>query len=211
LTCVRTSIVINRGFGVPYPHNVAVCYVLSSLGWTYTARISFSDLKNETILQSEGSLTCKIGAIMSRFPTKASSPSRASTCSLLKIKMMMPPASRIKSRPAPRTPRLAIHILPNRHLHPASPTQNRPRIPLPLRPNRNRMPRQRNMAILASPVDPAAPHLDRNNVQRRPVVHAPSLRINTGSAHVRFPAVALQCHRLEVIADPANSPANLSR
>jgi hypothetical protein len=88
-------------------------------------------------------------------------------------------APRIKPRPAPRTPRLAIHILPNRHLHPASPAQNRPLLPLPPPPNRNRMPRQRNMAILASPVDPATPHLNRNNIHRRPPVHTPRLRIKS--------------------------------
>ena len=89
----------------------------------------------------------------------------------------MPRAPRIKPRPTPRTPRLALHILPNRHLHPASPAQNRPRIPFPPRPNRNRMPRQRNMAILTSIVDPATPHLDRNNIQRRVVVPTPRLPI----------------------------------
>src|SRR6266404_1402282 len=95
----------------------------------------------------------------------------------LKIKMIMVATSRIKPRPAPRTPRRAIQILPNRHLHPASPTQNRPLLPLPPPPNRNRMPRQRNMAILASIVDPATPHLNRHNVHRRPVVHTPRLRV----------------------------------
>jgi len=99
----------------------------------------------------------------------------------LKIKMIMVATSRIKPRPAPRTPRRAIQILPNRHLHPASPAQNRPILPLPPPPNRNRMPRQRNMAILASIVDPATPHLNRNNIHRRPVVDAPRLRINLDS------------------------------
>src|SRR5260370_11214529 len=98
--------------------------------------------------------------------------------------MPMPPTPRIKSRPAPGTPRLAIHILPNRHLRPASPAQNRPRIPLPPPPNRNSMPRQRNMAILASIVDPTAPHLNRHNIRRRPVVHTPHLRINLDPAHL---------------------------
>src|SRR5216684_188844 len=98
--------------------------------------------------------------------------------------MPMPLAPRIKPRPASRAPRLAIQILPNRHLRPASPTQNRPRIPLPSRPNRNRMPRQRNMAILASIVDPATPHLDRHNIHRRAVMHASRLTINLDPAHL---------------------------
>ena len=96
----------------------------------------------------------------------------------------MLPTPRIKPRPTPRTPRLALHILPNRQLHPASPAQNRPLLPLPSRPNRNRMPRQRNMAILASIVDPAAPHLDRNNIHRRAVMHASRLPINLDPAHL---------------------------
>src|SRR5712664_948559 len=101
----------------------------------------------------------------------------------------MPPAPRIKPRPTSRTPRLAPHILPNRHLRPASPAQNRPRIPLSPPPNRNRMPRQRNMTILASIVDPATPHLDRHNIHRRPVVHTPRLRINLDPAHLwSFPS-----------------------
>src|SRR6266404_4410098 len=108
----------------------------------------------------------------------------SSSPSLLKIKMPMPLAPRIKPRPASRAPRLAIQILPNRHLRPASPTQNRPLLPLPSRPNRNRMPRQRNMAILASPVDPATPHLDRHNIHRRAVMHASCLPINLDSAHL---------------------------
>jgi hypothetical protein len=112
----------------------------------------------------------------------------------LKIKMIMVATSRIKPRPAPRTPRLALQILPNRHLHPASPAQNRPRIPLPPRPNSNRMPRQRIMAILASIVDPATPHLDRNNVHRRVVMHAPRQRIDIDSANLW--ALFMEDHRL---------------
>src|SRR6266852_8087049 len=98
--------------------------------------------------------------------------------------MIMVPAPRIKPRPTPQTPRPTPHILPNHHLQPASPTQNRPRIPLPPPPNRNSMPRQRLMAILASPVHPATPHLDRNNVHRRPVMHAPRLRIEINSPNL---------------------------
>jgi hypothetical protein len=101
-----------------------------------------------------------------------------------KIKMPMLPAPGIKSRPATWTPRLALQIFPNRHLHAASPAQNRPRIPLPPRPDCNRMPRQRNMAILASIVDPAAPHLDRNNIHGRPVMCAPRLRIKLNSVNL---------------------------
>src|ERR1700730_10372074 len=99
--------------------------------------------------------------------------------------MIMPPAPRIKSRPAPRTPRLALHILPTRHLPPASPAQNRRRIPLPPPPDRNRMTRQRLMAILASPVHPATRHLDRHNIQRRPPMHTPRLRIEIDPTHFR--------------------------
>ena len=90
----------------------------------------------------------------------------------------MPPAPRIKPRPTPRTSRLTLHILPNRHLQPASSAQNRPHIPLPSPPNRNSVPRQSLMTILASPVHPATPHLDRNHIRRRPVVHTPRLRIH---------------------------------
>src|SRR5882724_4569308 len=96
----------------------------------------------------------------------------------------MPPAPRIKPRPTPRTPRLALHILPNRHLHPASPAQNRPRIPFPPPPNPNSMPRQSLMTILASPVNPTTSHLDRNNVHRRPPMHTSCLRINLNAAHL---------------------------
>src|ERR1700738_3716157 len=117
----------------------------------------------------------------------------------LKIKMIMVATSRIKPRPAPQTPRLALQIVPNRHLRSASPAQNRPLIPLPPRPNRNRMPRQRNMAILASIVDPATPHLDRNNIQRRVVVHAPRLRIEIQPANHR--SVAGELVHLEGLAN----------
>src|SRR5258708_20999637 len=58
----------------------------------------------------------------------------------LKIKMIMVATSRIKPRPAPRTPRPAIQILPNRHLHPATPPQTRPNLPLPPPQNRNHIP-----------------------------------------------------------------------
>ena len=102
----------------------------------------------------------------------------------LKIKMMMLAAPRIEPRPASWTPRLAIQILPNRHLHPATAAQNCPLAPFHTRPNRDRMPRQRNVTILASPVDPATPHLDRNDIQRRPVMHAPRLRIKLDPAHL---------------------------
>jgi len=46
------------------------------------------------------------------------------------------------------------------------------------------MPRQRNMAILASIVDPATPHLDRYNIRRRLVVRTPRLRIDLDPAHL---------------------------
>jgi hypothetical protein len=46
------------------------------------------------------------------------------------------------------------------------------------------MARERNMTILASIVDAAAPHLDRNNIRRRAVVRAPRLRINLDPAHL---------------------------
>jgi hypothetical protein len=98
---------------------------------------------------------------------------------------MMLPAPRIKPRPAPRTPRLALQILPNRHLRPASPAQNRPRIQLRPPPNRNRMPSQRLMAILASPIHPATSHLDRHNVQFRPPMRTPRLRIHLNPTHPR--------------------------
>jgi len=122
---------------------------------------------------------------------------RPGTCFFLrlKIKMPMPPAPRIKSRPASRTPRLALQIFQNRHLRPASPAQNRPLVPFPARPNRYRMPRQRNMAILASIVDPATPHLDRYNIHRRVVVHAPHLRVEIDSANGRSRLAGLVCHR----------------
>ncbi len=113
----------------------------------------------------------------------------------LKIKMPMPPAPRIKPRPAPRTPRLALQIFPNRHVRPASPAQNRPLPPFPPRPNRNRMPRQRNMTILASIVDPATPHLDRHNIRRRVIVRTPRLRINLDPAHRWRLAESLVAHR----------------
>src|SRR5258706_10047551 len=103
--------------------------------------------------------------------------------------MIMVAAPRIKPRPAPRTPRLAIHILPNRHLHPASPAQNGPRIPLPPRPNRNSMPRQLLMAILASPVHPATPHLDRNNIHCRVPMRTPRLRVDIDPAHLWAPFI----------------------
>src|SRR5882762_7926024 len=87
----------------------------------------------------------------------------------------------IEPRPTARTTRLALQILPNRHLHPASPAQDRPRIPLPPRPNRNSMSRQFLMTVLASPIHPATSHLDRHNIHRRPPMHAPRLRIDLDS------------------------------
>ena len=133
------------------------------------------------------------------------SPASSLFASLLKIKMPMPSAPRIKPRPAARTPRLALHILPNRHLHPASPAQNRPLPPLPSRPNRNRMPRQRLMAILASPVHPATPHLDRNNIHCRPPMRTPRLLINIDPTHRRrLPSVPIR-HRRLAHASPRSS------
>ena len=96
----------------------------------------------------------------------------------------MLPAPRIKPRSTSRTPRLALQIPPNRHLYTASPAQDRWRVPFHPRPNRNGMARQRYMAILASIVDLAAPHLDRRNVHRRVVMHAPRLRIELNPAHL---------------------------
>jgi hypothetical protein len=92
-------------------------------------------------------------------------------------------ASRIKPRPTPRTLRPTPHILPNSHLQPASPTQDRPLIPPFPPPNRNSMPRHLFMTILASPINPATSHLDRHNIQLRPPVHTPRLRINLHPAH----------------------------
>src|SRR5260370_13975446 len=40
------------------------------------------------------------------------------------------------------------------------------------------------MAILASIVDPATPHLDRHNIHRRAVMHASRLPINLDPAHL---------------------------
>src|SRR5579859_1483634 len=97
----------------------------------------------------------------------------------------MSPAPRIKSRPTPRTLRLAPHILPNRQLRSASPATNRPRIPLLPRPNGNRMPRERQVAILARIVDPATLHLDRHDIQRRMVMRATRFQINADSANNR--------------------------
>ena len=97
----------------------------------------------------------------------------------------MVPAPRIKPRPTLRTPRLALHVLPNRHLHPASPTQNHSLVPSLPPPNRNSMPRQFFMAILASPIDPATSHLDRHNIQFRPPMHTPRLRIHIDPTHLR--------------------------
>jgi hypothetical protein len=101
----------------------------------------------------------------------------------LKIKMVMLAASRIKRRSARRTPRLTLQILPNRQLHPARPAQNRPLLPLLPRPNRNSMPRHLLMAILASPIHAATPHLDRNNIHSRPPMRAPRLRIHLHPPH----------------------------
>src|SRR5712672_2480498 len=106
----------------------------------------------------------------------------------------MPPAPRIKPRPTPRTPRLTLHILPNRHLQPASPTQDRPRIPLPPSPNRNSMPRQSLMTILASPVQPATSHLDRHNIRRRPPMRTPSFRIHIDPANLSCPLLVSHTH-----------------
>src|SRR5260370_19463727 len=97
--------------------------------------------------------------------------------------MSIRPAPRIDPRAESRTTRLAAQILPNRQLRTACPAQNRPLLPLAARPNRNRMPRQRNMAILASVVHAAALHLDRDNIRRRVIVHTPRLRVEIDSAH----------------------------
>ena len=115
--------------------------------------------------------------------TNSCATGKQTRASLLKIKMMMRPAPRIEPRAASRTTRLAAQILPNRQLRAASPAQNRPLLPLAARPNRNRMPRQRNMAILASVVHAAALHLDRDNIRRRVIVHTPRLRVEIDSAH----------------------------
>src|SRR5277367_2208031 len=94
------------------------------------------------------------------------------------------PAPRIKPRPAPRTTRRAPHILPNRHLQPASPTKYRRLIPLASRPHRDRMSRRLDMTILASPIFPAALHLDRDDVRRAVIMPATRLRIQPDSAHL---------------------------
>jgi len=93
-------------------------------------------------------------------------------------------APRIKPRPAPRTTRRAPHILPNRQLHLASPAKYRRAIPLASRPNLDRMSRQLDMTILASPIFPAAAHLDRNNIRRAVIMPATSLRIEPHAAHL---------------------------
>jgi len=111
--------------------------------------------------------------------TNSCATGKQTRASLLKIKMMMRPAPRIEPRAASRTTRLAAQILPNRQLRAASPAQNRPLLPLAARPNRNRMPRQRNMAILASVVHAAALHLDCDNIRRRVIVHTPRLQTNS--------------------------------
>src|SRR5205085_434148 len=100
------------------------------------------------------------------------------------------------------TPRLALHILPNRHLQPASPAQNRPRIPLPPPPNRNSMPRQSLMTILASPILPATSHLNRDNIHRRPPMHTPRLRIHLDAAHLWSLPTAIASHR-QLVFSPA--------
>src|SRR4051812_35637656 len=99
--------------------------------------------------------------------------------------MPMALAPRIKLRRASRTPRRALPILPDGHLYAASPAENRLLVPLRARPNHKVMSRQGHMAILASIVEPAAPRLDRYNVQRRAVMHTPRLRIHLKPTHPR--------------------------
>ena len=118
-------------------------------------------------------------------------------------------ACRIESRPTRRTPRLALPILPNRHLHPASPAQSRPRIPLPPRPNRNRMPRQLLMTILASPVHPATSHPDRHNIQLGAPVRTPRLRVHLHSAYLRPQSASLA--NLRRVTQPSHPVAQVRR
>src|SRR6202044_1387676 len=99
-------------------------------------------------------------------------------------KSVMFPAPRIKPRCAARTTRLTLHILPNRQLCPAPATKNRKLIPLTFRPHDNRMTRQLQMTILASPIFPAALHLDRDDVGRPVIMSATSLRIQSHAAHL---------------------------
>jgi hypothetical protein len=102
----------------------------------------------------------------------------------LEIKPVMFPAPRVESRPAHRTTRLALHIPPNAQLRRASPAKYRCRIPLTHRPHLNRMTRQLDMTILASVINPAASHLDRDDVRRPVIMPATRLPIHIHSAHL---------------------------
>src|SRR5271156_2901104 len=94
------------------------------------------------------------------------------------------PAPRIKPRTTLRATRLAPHIFANAQLHTACPAKNRSRIPLASRPHLNRMPRQLDMTVLASVIDSAAPHLDRNDVRSSVKIPATRPRTPTPPAHL---------------------------
>jgi hypothetical protein len=94
-------------------------------------------------------------------------------------------APRIELRPAGWALIVALKILPNTHLHAASPAQNRLPIPFALRPNFYRMSCQRIVAILASKVSAATFHPDGDNIDSLSIMSAPALRVHVDSVHCR--------------------------
>jgi hypothetical protein len=98
--------------------------------------------------------------------------------------MVVVAAPGVELLPATRAARFALHILMYRQLRAASPAKYCLLLPLALRPHLDRMSSQRLMTILASIVNAAALHLDRDDVRRPVIMLAARLRIQLDSAHI---------------------------
>ncbi len=100
---------------------------------------------------------------------------------LLKIKMVVVPASGIERGRADRAARLALQVFGNRQLCAACSTQNGFLIPFAARPNLDGMTCERDMAVFAGIVGGAALHFDGDDVRVRMVVQATGLGIEIQS------------------------------
>jgi hypothetical protein len=91
--------------------------------------------------------------------------------------MVVVPAPRIEWGGADRAARFATHVLANRQPCAACPTQNGFLFPFAAWPNLDGMTCERDMAVFAGVVGPAALHFDGDDVRLPMVVQATRLRI----------------------------------
>jgi hypothetical protein len=86
-------------------------------------------------------------------------------------------ATRIEARPARRTDRLAIQVLTDGQLGPASATEHRLLVKFSLGPNPGGMAGGQLVTVKAGIIGPAAVEFDRDDIERAAIMRAAGMHI----------------------------------